>query len=44
MKEIVRLHASTGTTGKPIVVAYTQEDIQVWTNVMFAQLCRVRVA
>ncbi len=34
MKEIVRLHASSGTTGKPIVVAYTQSDIGVWTNVM----------
>jgi len=34
MKDIVRLHASTGTTGKPIVVAYTQEDLQVWANVM----------
>lgn len=34
MKDIVRLHASSGTTGKPIVVAYTQEDVQVWTNVM----------
>ena len=34
MKEIVRLHASSGTTGKPIVVAYTQEDLAVWTNVM----------
>jgi phenylacetate-CoA ligase len=34
MREIVRLHASSGTTGKPIVVAYTQEDVQVWTNVM----------
>jgi phenylacetate-CoA ligase len=34
MKDIVRLHASTGTTGKPIVVAYTQEDIEVWANVM----------
>jgi phenylacetate-CoA ligase len=34
MKEIVRVHASSGTTGKPIVVAYTREDIQVWTNVM----------
>ena len=34
MKEIVRLHASTGTTGKPIVVAYTKEDIDVWANVM----------
>ncbi len=34
MSEIVRLHASSGTTGKPIVVAYTQEDIGVWSNVM----------
>jgi phenylacetate-CoA ligase len=34
MKDIVRLHASTGTSGKPIVVGYTREDIQVWANVM----------
>lgn len=34
MNEIVRLHASSGTTGKPIVVAYTQEDIEVWNEVM----------
>jgi phenylacetate-CoA ligase len=34
MEEIVRLHASSGTTGKPIVVAYTKEDIDVWTNSM----------
>jgi phenylacetate-CoA ligase len=34
MQEIVRLHASSGTTGKPIVVAYTHEDIEVWTSVM----------
>lgn len=34
MTDIVRLHASSGTTGKPIVVAYTREDIEVWTNVM----------
>lgn len=32
--EVVRLHASSGTTGKPIVVAYTKEDLDVWTNVM----------
>jgi len=30
----VRLHASSGTTGKPIVVAYTQSDLDVWTQVM----------
>jgi phenylacetate-CoA ligase len=34
MEEIVRLHASSGTTGKPIVVAYTQSDLDVWTEVM----------
>jgi phenylacetate-CoA ligase len=34
MRDIVRLHASSGTTGKPIVVAYTQEDIDVWTSVL----------
>jgi phenylacetate-CoA ligase len=34
MDEIVRLHASSGTTGKPIVVAYTQEDVEVWTEAM----------
>jgi phenylacetate-CoA ligase len=34
MSEVVRLHASSGTTGKPIVVAYTDADLQVWANVM----------
>ena len=34
MSEVVRLHASSGTTGKPIVVAYTQEDVGVWASVM----------
>jgi len=34
MEEIVRLHASSGTTGKPIVVAYTEADLAVWTGVM----------
>ncbi len=34
MSEIVRLHSSSGTTGKPIVVGYTQEDVGVWTSAM----------
>ncbi len=34
LKNIVRLHASSGTTGKPIVVAYTKRDVEVWTEVM----------
>ena len=38
MRDVVRLHASSGTTGKPIVVAYTAEDLQVWTNVMVRTL------
>ena len=38
MEEIVRLHASSGTTGKPIVVAYTQQDLEVWTSVMVRAL------
>jgi phenylacetate-CoA ligase len=32
--DVVRLHASSGTTGKPIVVAYTREDVDVWAEVM----------
>jgi phenylacetate-CoA ligase len=34
LEEVVRLHASSGTTGKPIVVAYTQRDVAVWTDAM----------
>ncbi len=34
MKEVVRLHASSGTTGKPIVVGYTKDDLEVWSSVM----------
>jgi phenylacetate-CoA ligase len=30
MSEIVRLQASTGTTGKPIVVGYTRNDLNIW--------------
>ncbi|MDO4550210.1 MAG: phenylacetate--CoA ligase [Planctomycetia bacterium] len=38
MKEIVRFHASSGTTGKPIVVAYTQSDLDVWREVVARSL------
>jgi phenylacetate-CoA ligase len=38
LQEVVRLHASSGTTGKPIVVAYTQQDLGVWTNAMMRTL------
>lgn len=32
MSEIVRIHASSGTTGKPVVVLYTRKDLATWTE------------
>jgi phenylacetate-CoA ligase len=34
MDRIVRIHASSGTTGKPTVVGYTAKDIDTWSDVM----------
>ncbi|MGF6589925.1 phenylacetate--CoA ligase PaaK [Pseudomonas sp. 2835] len=34
LHDVVRLHASSGTTGKPTVVGYTQNDIDTWANVV----------
>jgi phenylacetate-CoA ligase len=34
MEQVVRVHASSGTTGKPTVVGYTQNDIDMWATVM----------
>jgi phenylacetate-CoA ligase len=34
MDQIVRIHASSGTTGKPTPVAYTQRDIDMWSEMM----------
>ncbi len=34
MSEVVRVHASSGTTGKPTVVGYTQGDIDRWAHIM----------
>ncbi len=38
MKEVVRIHASSGTTGKPTVGVYTREDLDIWSD------CVARVA
>jgi phenylacetate-CoA ligase len=43
MSEIVRLHASSGTTGKPTVVGYTRKDIQMWAEVVTRALCMAGV-
>lgn len=32
--KLVRIHASSGTTGKPTVVGYTKNDLEVWTEVV----------
>jgi len=32
MKDVVRLHASSGTTGKQIVVGYTEKDMDIWAE------------
>jgi phenylacetate-CoA ligase len=39
MDEVVRLHASSGTTGKQIVVGYTRHDLEIWADVCARQLC-----
>jgi len=31
-KEVVRVHASSGTTGRPVVVGYTGNDLNTWTD------------
>ena len=39
LDEVVRVHASSGTTGKPTVVGYTAKDIQTWSDIMARALC-----
>lgn len=34
LREVVRIHSSSGTTGKPTVVGYTSNDIKVWANLV----------
>ena len=41
MDKIVMVHASSGTTGKRIVVAYTKEDIDTWADVMARCFARI---
>lgn len=43
IEKIVRVHASSGTTGKPTVVGYTREDIKLWAKIVANELRRVGV-
>jgi phenylacetate-CoA ligase len=42
-EEVIRVHASSGTTGKPTVVAYTRADIELWSEVMARTLTAATV-
>jgi phenylacetate-CoA ligase len=37
--EVVRIHASSGTTGRPIIAGYTAEDIGLWAETIARTLC-----
>jgi phenylacetate-CoA ligase len=41
--EVVRVHASSGTTGKPTVVGYTRNDIETWSDMMARNFVMVGV-
>lgn len=43
MDEIVRIHASSGTTGQPTVVGYTKADIKMWAEMMARSLAAAGV-
>ena len=42
-ENVVRLHASSGTTGKPIVVGYTQNDLNMWTDLVARMVTQASV-
>jgi phenylacetate-CoA ligase len=43
MDEVLRIHASSGTTGKPKIVSYTDSDLDVWREVMARSLAAAGV-
>ncbi|MFZ5646406.1 MAG: phenylacetate--CoA ligase family protein [Bacillota bacterium] len=43
LKDVVRLHASSGTTGKPIVVGYTKNDLENWAQLIARIVTRAGV-
>jgi phenylacetate-CoA ligase len=43
MKEIVRIHTTSGTTGKPTVVGYTRNDLDVWSGLIARNMTMVGI-
>lgn len=39
MKDVVRIHGSSGTKGKPVVVGYTKRDIEAWAEIVARAIC-----
>ena len=44
MGNVVRIHASSGTTGKATVVGYTAKDLDIWANLIARSLCAAGVS
>jgi phenylacetate-CoA ligase len=44
MEQVVRIHSSSGTTGKPIIAPYTQGDVDMWAEVMARTLAAAGVS
>src|SRR5207237_9732092 len=42
-QQVVRIHASSGTRGKPTIVGYTRADLDVWSEVMASTLAMAGV-
>jgi len=43
LSEIIEIHSSSGTTGKPVVMGYTKGDIEIWKEVMARSLTMIGV-
>ena len=39
MRDVVRIHGSSGTTGKPTMVAYTRHDLDIWSDCVTRVVC-----
>ena len=38
-RDVVRIHGSSGTTGKPKIVGYTRNDLENWSEIMARVIC-----
>ena len=43
LKKIVRIHTTSGTTGKPTVVGYTRKDLEVWADLIARNMTMIGV-